>query len=98
MTSIGSWFGQELFTYVRVYGSITDPHVLPLYVLNKLLAREIACQMVEKGLTKNLKDAKKQLWPAFPIRCSIYSLHEYKHAQAEAEKIRGLNLVVIPRR
>jgi len=25
-------------------------------------------------------------------------LHDYKHAQAKAEKIRGLNLAVIPRR
>jgi len=98
LTSIDSWFGEDLFTYIRVYDSITDLHVLPLYVLDKLLAREIACQTVEKGLTKNLKDPKKQLWPTFPIGSGIYSLHDYKHAQAEAEKIRVLNLIVILRR
>jgi len=48
LTSIGSWFAEELFTYTRVYGSIIDPHVLPLYVPDKLLAREIAYQMAEK--------------------------------------------------
>lgn len=30
--------------------------------------------------------------------CGIYSLHDYKHAHIEAEKIGGLNLVVIPKR
>lgn len=78
-----------------VFGSITDPHVLHLYVPDKLLAREIAYWTVEKGIMKNLEDAKKQLWPTFPIQCNIYSLHDYKHAQFEAEKTKGLNLAVI---
>ena len=38
LTSIESWFGEEKFTYIRIFGSITDPHVLPLYVPDKLLA------------------------------------------------------------
>lgn len=42
LTSIGNWFGEEKFTYVRLFGSTTDPHVLPLYILDKLLAKELA--------------------------------------------------------
>ena len=38
-SSIGKWFGEELFTYVKVFRSLAQPHVLPLYVLDKLLAR-----------------------------------------------------------
>lgn len=40
------WFGEEWFTCIRVFESITAPHVLPYYVLDKLLAREIAYQIV----------------------------------------------------
>jgi len=29
---VGKYFAEEWFTYIRVYGSTTDPHVLPLYV------------------------------------------------------------------
>ncbi len=29
---VGRWFGEELFTYIRVFGRIPSPHVLPLYV------------------------------------------------------------------
>ena len=36
------WFGEEIFTYIRLFGSIASPHVLPLYVPNNLLAHEIA--------------------------------------------------------
>lgn len=31
-------FAEEFFTYVRAFESISSPHVLPLYVLDKLLA------------------------------------------------------------
>ena len=41
---IARWFEEELFTYVRVFGSTVPPHVLPLYIPDKLLAREIAYQ------------------------------------------------------
>jgi len=58
---IGRWFGEDIFTYVRAYGSLAPPHVLLLYVLDKLLAREIAYQTVGDRLTKNLKEAKKYL-------------------------------------
>jgi len=98
LTSIESWFGEENFTYIRVFGSITDPHVLPLYIPDKLLAREISYQIVEKGMTRNLKDSKKQVWPPFPLCCGTYTLHDFKHAKKEAEKNDDLSLAVIPKR
>lgn len=36
---IGRWFGEEYFTYIRVFGSYAPPHILPLYVPYKLLAK-----------------------------------------------------------
>lgn len=38
MLPVARWFGEELFTYVKVFGSLASPHVLPLYVPHKLLA------------------------------------------------------------
>ena len=64
-------FGEELFTYVRIYGSPIAPHVLPLYVPSKLLAREVSYQTVGNGLTKSLKEAKKSISPSFPICCGL---------------------------
>ena len=45
------WFAEEKFTYVRVFGSSTLPHVLPYYVLDRLFGREIAYQLIN-GVTK----------------------------------------------
>ena len=89
---------EERFTYIRVFGSITDPHVLPLYIPDKLLAREVAYQIVEKGMSRNLKESKKQVWPPFPLRCGTYTLHDFKHAKKEAEKTKDMSLAVIPKR
>ena len=59
---VARWFGEELFTYVRVFGSFASPHVLPFYVPDKLITREISYQTCrEGGLKKGLKDKKKAI-------------------------------------
>lgn len=61
LLSVGKWFGQESFSYVRVSGSLAHAHVLPLYIPDKLLAREIAYQTVESDLSKVMKNNKKTM-------------------------------------
>ena len=86
LTSIGRWFGEEKFTYVIVFDSHARPHVLPLYIPDKLLTREIAYQLTSEGVTRTLRNKKKQVWPPFPLRYGVYALHDYKHAEKEAKK------------
>lgn len=38
------------------------------------------------------------MWPTFSLQCGIFTLHDYKHAEKEAEKIQMLNLATIPNR
>ena len=59
LTSIGSWFGEEKFTLIRIFGSQAKPHILPLYIPDKLLAREISYQIISDGVTQTLKKNKK---------------------------------------
>jgi len=72
------WFGEELLTYIRVFGST----LLHMYfcVPHKLLAREIAYQIVTKDVTKSLKESKKSIYPTFPLRCGVYCLNDFKHS------------------
>lgn len=91
--TITKWFGEELFTYVRVFGSAASPHILPLYVPDKLLAREISYQTCgERGLTKDLKDKKKAIWPQFPVACGAFSLFDIGHVFKEVNNITRLQL------
>jgi len=98
LTVIGSWFGEEKFTYVRLFGSLTEPHVLTLYVPDKYLVQELAYQFTVEGTSRTLRDSKKHMWPTFPLRCKIYTLHDYKHAEKKTDKIEMLNLATIPNR
>lgn len=87
------WFGEELFIYIRVFRSTTPPHVLLWYVPNKLLAIEIAYQIVSKGVTWSLKESNKSLYPTFSLRCGFYCLNEFRHAQVEVKHIHILVVV-----
>ena len=49
------------------------------------MVREISYQTVGDGLTKTLKEAKKYLWPSFPIQCGVYALHYFKHTSLEID-------------
>ena len=98
ISQIGNWFGEENFTYIRVFGSIFDPHVLPLYVPDKLLAQEISYQLTEKGMSRCLKNSKKLMWPTFSFNCGTYTLNDFKHAEKEVLKIRDLKLAIVPGR
>lgn len=36
--------------------------------------------------------------PSFPLKCGVYTLHDYKHAEKEAGKIKTLGLAIFPNR
>eukprot|EP00253_Pinus_taeda_P019687 PITA_19687 len=96
---IARLFGEEWFTYIRVFESTVPPHVLPLYIPDKLLAWEIAYQTrSEGGLTKELKDKNKAIWPQFPVACGAFSLFDVGHAFAEVENVTSLQLFKLPAR
>lgn len=93
---VARWLGEETFTYIKVFGRIDSPHVLPYYVPDKLMARVIAYQTIgEGGLRKGLKEQKKAIWPTFPLQCGAFSLHDYGNALKEGEIIKSLKLAVI---
>jgi len=78
---VGNWFGGESFTYIMVYESLANPHVLQLFILDKILSREINYQTIGNGISKVLKEPNKKMWPYFPAQFGIFSLGNYKHAQ-----------------
>jgi len=96
---VARWFGEETFTYIRVFGSIASLRVLPYYVPEKLMASEIAYQTTgEGGLSRGLKEHKKAIWPTFSLQCGTFSLHDFGHACIEAKIIKSMNLATFPGR
>jgi hypothetical protein len=47
---IGDWYLMEHDTYIRVYGAMKSPHLLPRFVPDKLVLQEVVYQMVINGV------------------------------------------------
>jgi hypothetical protein len=65
MKDVADWYLGKYYTYIRVYGNTRAPHLLPCYVPDKLLIREIAFQTMGTGITSLLLGSSKKLWPTF---------------------------------
>lgn len=91
------WFREEFFTYIRVFGSIASPHLLPLYGPDKLMPHEIAYQTCGvEGVSKELKDKKKAIWSEFPPACGDFALFDLGHAFREVDNMLSLRLFKFP--
>jgi hypothetical protein len=62
---IGDWFLDDNFSYIRIYGCAVTPHLLPKYVRDRLVLRDIAFQIVSTRITRSLFSNSNELWPLF---------------------------------
>jgi hypothetical protein len=90
LKEIRDWYVKKYYTYIKVYGSTELPHLLPKYVPDKLLAKEIAYQMVEKGITTYISEKNKKYSLIFPLHVGRYSLLNKPYAEKEVESLREI--------
>lgn len=69
-----------------------------MFILEKLVSREVGYQIVSYGITKTLNESNKKIWPTFPIKFGIFSLVNYWHDEKEILAIQVLNLPIVPNR
>jgi hypothetical protein len=78
---IGSWYLQEDCTYLRIYGATATPHLLPKYVLDRVVLGEVAYQTVLQGFNASLlKEVKKNIFIPYNFSLGHYFLKDPKHA------------------
>jgi hypothetical protein len=51
--NIGDWYLMEHGTYIRIYGATKAPHLLPRFVLDKLVLQEVSYQTMIHGVRTN---------------------------------------------
>ena len=95
LKAIADWFIEENFSYIRVYGCSIPPHALPKFLLDKLVSREVAHQIVKGGFGLELKAAQKKSWPYLPVHIGKFSLLNLGHSKVEAESLEDVKLVDI---
>jgi len=82
-----------------VFARISSSHVLPFYVHDKLMLREIAYQTCGiEGMKKVLKDFKMAIRPQFPLVYGVFALFDLGHAFKEVGNMLFLQLPMFPGR
>lgn len=74
LEEIRDWYVEELFTYIRVYGSELVPHIIPRYILERISLGEIANQIYlngqaqknEQACEESLVKLPNMLWKNLP--------------------------------
>jgi hypothetical protein len=84
---------EEHFSYIRLFGCSLPPHSLPNFLPDRMVCREVAYQIVTRGITKELKIVLKKVWPTFPLQVGMFSLLDFGHLKAAAlEDIKMVNI------
>jgi hypothetical protein len=94
LQEIADWYLEKNYTYIRVYGCNTPPHLLPRYVSDKLLTREVTYQTMEVGIVAALQTANKRSWPNFPIKLGKFTLTNIPHARKEVLALKEMILCI----
>jgi hypothetical protein len=82
---IGDWYLMEHGTYIRIYGAMKPPHLLPRFVPDKLVLQEVAYQTIIHGVGGMLYRSKKSIWPPLPLYIGNYFFENTKQAQEEVD-------------
>jgi hypothetical protein len=85
---IGDWYIMKHYAYIRIYVNTCPPHLLPKYIPEKLLIREITYQTVEVRVTTMLSTNSKRYRPRLPIIVGKYNLTNVPHAKKEEESMK----------
>jgi hypothetical protein len=92
MKGIVDWFLCKYYSYIRVYGTTGAPHLLPYFVPDHLLMRDISYQTMGSGVTSLLLISNKNIWPIFPIHIGNYTISNGPHERKEEEILQELHL------
>jgi hypothetical protein len=87
LKDIADWYMRKYYTYIIFYGNLGAPHLLSIYVPDRLLIQEIAYQTMEIDITYVLLGSIKNIWPTFPINIGRYTLLNGPHARKEAKAL-----------
>jgi hypothetical protein len=73
--NVGSWYLQEDYTHLRIYGVTTSPHIIPKYVPNRLTSGETVYNTIFQGFNASLaKDENKNTFNPYNIYLANYGL------------------------
>ena len=91
IATMGDWYMDESFTYIRIYGS-NAAHMFPKVIPNRLVLEEISFQTVIEGIYKKRAAPKRKFWPRFPITLGSFNVPSSTWASELSDHIMSLKL------
>jgi hypothetical protein len=93
--TLEDWFIEDNFSYIRVFGCSIPPHSLPQFLPDKMVCREVAYQIVARGINKEFKASQNKVWPIFPIQVGMFTLLDFGHSKVKDTTLEDVKLVDI---
>jgi hypothetical protein len=83
ISKVGHWYLDERETYIRVFGATGAPHLLPIYVPDRLVLGEICYQTILQGYNATLVKDKKRAFIPYGFHIGFYMVKDTAHAKQE---------------
>jgi hypothetical protein len=81
IAKVGHWYLDEQETYIRVFGATGAPHLLPIYVPDRLVLGEICYQTILQGYNETLVKDKKWVFIPYGFHIGFYMVKDTVHAK-----------------
>jgi hypothetical protein len=83
IAKVGHWYLDERDTYIRIFGAIEAPHILPVHVLDQLVVGEICYQTILQGYNATLVKDKKRVFIPYGFHVGFYMVKDTARAKQE---------------
>lgn len=90
---LGDWYINEDNAYIKIYVATKPPHMLPRYVPNIPVLKEVAYQTIMHGFNDSLIKDQKKLCPTYLLYIGLYKLNNSTFARMEAKAIQHYKFV-----
>jgi hypothetical protein len=81
ISKVGHWYLDEHDTYIRVFGAIGAPHILPAHVPDHLVVGEICYQTILQGYNATLVKGKKWVFIPYGFHVGFYLVKDTTQAK-----------------
>jgi hypothetical protein len=83
VSKVGHWYLDERDTYIRVFSATGAPHLLPIYVPDRLVVGEICYQTILQGYNATLVKDKKRAFIPYGFHIGFYMVKDTAQAKQE---------------
>lgn len=91
LIDIANWYASPLGTFIQMYIAEKALHVLPKFLMDKLVMQEVSYH-ISTRLSTRLHWRKNPPWPSLPLQIRLYEILNLNHGEAKREEFKIFTL------